>query len=249
MRAALVLAFLSIGLLILPPGAGAEEKDWTFRATPYVWLPTVNTTLRYSASGPSSTPDVHLNDDLLDDIDGFFMMNGEARHGRWFAMTDYIYMNFSGVASNIPVFNNVHTTSSLSGDVWTLVGGYRVYENTWVDLDALTGVRYFGMRASSDLSLTASRSLVVWTKLWDGLAGLKGRIHLGGSSWFLPYYGDVGGGSSALTGQMMAGVGVTPLHWLEFELVYRYLYYDGNNSVLIQNGSFRGPAFGINFRF
>jgi hypothetical protein len=45
--------------------------------------------------------------------------------------------------------------------------------------------------------------------LWDGIIGVKGRFLLGGSNWSIPYYLDVGTGSSSLTWQGMLGVAYT----------------------------------------
>lgn len=41
------LLFTALGILILfPQFVTAEEQDWTYSLTPYVWLPTLNTDVK-----------------------------------------------------------------------------------------------------------------------------------------------------------------------------------------------------------
>jgi hypothetical protein len=84
--------------------------------------------------------------------------------------------------------------------------------------------------------------------LWDLIVGLRGRARLGGGSWYLPYYLDVGGGSSALTAQALLGVGYA-FKWGEIVGSYRYVFYDMKDDGLLQDVRFAGPAIGATFRF
>jgi hypothetical protein len=85
--------------------------------------------------------------------------------------------------------------------------------------------------------------------LWDGILGIRGAVGLGEKSkWAIPYYLDIGTGTSALTCQAVAGIEYR-YSWGELQLLYRYLYYDMKGDKLLQNVSLNGPAFGVNFRF
>jgi hypothetical protein len=68
------------------------------------------------------------------------------------------------------------------------------------------------------------------------------------SNWSIPYYLDVGTGSSAFTRQGMLGVAYS-FHWGDVTLAYRNLYYDQGSDKLIQNMRFDGFALGVTFRF
>ena len=68
--------------------------------------------------------------------------------------------------------------------------------------------------------------------IWAGIVGAKGRIKLGQSDWFVPYYVDVGGGSSVFTWQGVVGVGYA-FKWGGVQLDYRYLYYDQSGDKLV----------------
>ena len=71
----------------------------------------------------------------------------------------------------------------------------------------------------------------------------------GASEWFVNYYADIGGGSSAFTWQGAAGIGYA-FKWGDIVFDYRYLYYSqSDDDKLIDNISFGGFALGANFRF
>ena len=77
---------------------------------------------------------------------------------------------------------------------------------------------------------------------------MRGRINLGNSNWFIPYYLDIGAGTTDLTWQGLLGIAYT-IKWVELKLAYRHLYYDSAEDKLIDDLYFSGPAFGVTFRF
>jgi hypothetical protein len=85
--------------------------------------------------------------------------------------------------------------------------------------------------------------------LWDGIIGVRGRVPLGSSNWSVPYYLDIGAGSSSPTCQVMLGIAWSFNRWGSVTLAYRDLYYDQGNDKLLQNIRFNGPALGATFRF
>ena len=130
-----------------------------------------------------------------------------------------------------------------------------------MELDVFGGLRYFGIKASTDWQLTATvtgpgsgqtfpraGSISERMDLWDGIIGVKGRVWIGRSNWSIPYYFDVGTGSSSLTWQGLLGVAYS---WevIGVTLAYRHLYYDQKNDKLIQDMRFSGPALGVTFRW
>ena len=61
--------------------------------------------------------------------------------------------------------------------------------------------------------------------LWDGVIGLRGRLNLGPSQFYIPYYFDIGAGSSEVTWEGVVGLGYG-FKWVDIVLAYRHLYYD-----------------------
>ena len=77
---------------------------------------------------------------------------------------------------------------------------------------------------------------------------MRGHFAFGGGNWSVPYYFDIGAGSSDLTWNAMAGLSRT-FGWGDLMFVYRHLAYDEDADGLMQSFSFSGPAFGAAFRF
>jgi hypothetical protein len=84
--------------------------------------------------------------------------------------------------------------------------------------------------------------------LWDGLVGIRGRTKVGNGNWSVPYYFDIGAGSSDLTWNAMLGLSYT-YGWGDLVFAYRHLQYDQDSDSLLQDFSFSGPGFGATFRF
>jgi hypothetical protein len=251
----------------------APADRWTFSVTPYLWLPNINGTLKYSVPpGATGSPEVQVGPfDWLEALQFAMMITGEVRKGRGLMFTDLIYLDFSNEESAVKSINfggnlvsssaNVSTHSTLRGGAWTLAGGYAVLTERPVALDVFGGLRYFGLEASTDWQLALAvtgpgggqtfprvGSVSQRMDLWDGIVGAKGRVWLGSSHWSIPYYLDLGTGSSLLTLQGMLGFAYS-FKWGDVTLAYRYLYYDQNNDKLIQDMHFNGPTLGVTFRF
>jgi hypothetical protein len=269
MKRVLLLVALLVAVL---RGEAHAEEGWSFALTPYLWLPNINGTLKYAIPpGGGGRPEVETGpNDYLENLSFALMLAGEARKGRWSIFTDLIYLDFDDEASAVKAVNfggdriatdlNASTRSSLTGVAWTLGAGYTVAQDPKHRLELIGGLRLFSLKASSDWQLTAavngpqgqvftrSGSISQKEELWDGIVGLRGRLKLGEGGWFLPYYLDLGAGSSELTGQALAGIGYA-FKWGELLAAYRYVYYELKGDGLLQDVRFAGPTFGASFRF
>lgn len=83
--------------------SASSADKWTFSLTPYLWLPNINGTLRYSVPpGSGNSPEVGIDaKGLLESLDFAMMITGEARKGRWGAFTDVIYLDLSAGKSAV----------------------------------------------------------------------------------------------------------------------------------------------------
>jgi hypothetical protein len=269
----LAVIFASIFMAHAQAQSDAPANQWTFSITPYLWLPNVNGTLKYSVPpGAGGSPAVETGpNNYLENLQAIIMISGEARRDKWSVFTDLIYLDFSDEKSSVKSVDfggnlvsssaNVATTSSLRGMAWTLGAGYAVQTGQAIMLDVFGGLRYFGLEASTDWQLEGvitgpgggqtfprTGGISERADLWDGIVGVRGRILLGSSDWSIPYYLDVGAGSSNWTWQGLLGIAYS-FKWGGVTLAYRNLYYDQNNDKLIQNLRFTGPALGVTIRF
>jgi len=269
MRQQLLAALFAIGALIASTGASAQAggDQWRFTLTPYLWLPNVDGTLKFSVPpGAGGSPSVGVGpNDYLENLDFALMLAGEARRGDWAIISDLIYLDFAGESSavksvsgpggivQVPV--NANTSTGLKGLVWQLAASHTVARSPTATFDVLGGFRYLGVEASVQWQLAGPIGLLPQAgshaenvDLWDAIVGVWGRVKLGGGNWYVPYYLDAGAGSSALTWQGLTGIGYS-FRWGDALLAYRHLFYDQNGDKLFQDFSFSGPALGVSFRF
>jgi hypothetical protein len=251
----------------------APADGWTFAVRPYLWVPSINGTLKYDI--PPGSGNGAANVDLSYNLSFAFLVTAEARKGEWSIVTDLVYLDvnadetpvksvgFTGPGGRVEVSGgaDLGTETAISGVLWALAGSYTVAQGGHSNLDVLAGFRYLTLEAETDWQISGTvtgpgsaqsfaRTGAVSQRedLWDGIVGVRGMVGLGEGKWALPYYLDVGTGSSALTWQAAAGIAYR-FNWIDLQLMYRYLYYDMKSDNMLQNVSFYGPALGVNFRF
>ena len=272
------LALLALLVIACPARADspAPTDTWTFSLKPYLWVPGVSGTLKYEIPpGSGGGPTVDLGHWVVENLSFALMLSAEARKGDWGIITDIVYLDVNsqnssvksvdfafGPGGRVPVAvgANVDTKSGLRGELWELAGEYTVARSNHSSLDVLGGFRYLTIKASTDWNLSGnvagpgpgqsfarSGGISQSADLWDGIVGVRGLIGLG-RSWAIPYYLDVGAGSSSLTWQALSGIEYL-FHWGEVQLSYRYLYYNMQGHGLLSGVSFSGPGLGVNFHF
>lgn len=241
--------------------------DDRFSLTPYIWLPTVGGQLKYEIPpGSGGSPNVESGpDSYLENLDFALMLTGQMRMGRWSVFGDLIYLDFAGSSSktksvNLPGGGSVPvidagTETALRGALVTLTPGYSLYETSKAVLDVFGGFRFLPLTARAEWHISgpvdafpADGSIEQDVDIWSGIIGLRGRARLGESKWSVPYYFDVGTGSSTSTWQAMAAASYG-FSWGDVSLAYRHLEYDLDDDKLLQDLSFSGPALGATFRF
>jgi|KBSSwiStaDraftv2_1062776.scaffolds.fasta_scaffold270605_1 hypothetical protein len=265
-RCALILATTLV--LASVTTAAAQDTDdgkWHFIITPYLWLPDINGTLQYTdpaGSGGTLSAEAKPNN-YLQSLDFAAMFAAEARKDRFLVFSDYMYLHFGGhdavVKSvtgplgivQVPV--NVGGAASVIANVWTVAGGYNLVHAPALSLDLFGGARLLNLRSSVSWDFAGpigvfakSGNASQNTNDWDGVVGVKGEVRFGESKWFMPYYADIGTGSSNWTWQGLLGVGYR-LGWGDVLLTVRTLSYDFNNDRL--DLRFTGPAIGASFKF
>ncbi|MDR3096999.1 MAG: hypothetical protein LBV73_07985 [Paraburkholderia sp.] len=244
----------------------AEGTGWQFALTPYLWLPSVGGTMHFTL--PSGGADASTGPyNYLSHLRFALMVQGEARKGEWSVFGDAIYLKFGRHGSNINTFDNALGSAESQRDVETSLrgmliqvgGGKTVMQKPWGNMDAIAGLRYLGVKETLDATFAASTgggasaNPDIHTSqnqdIFDGFVGVRGRVFLtGDGSWFVPYYLDIGTGTSKFTWQAMSGVGYAA-KWGDVSLTYRYLAFYGSGDQLVQTLRFNGPSANVTFRF
>ena len=176
MNARTLLALMLAGPAFLAPLGVAAQPDappWKFSVMPYLWVPSVDGKINY---GPPSTGGGSANvsidtDTILDNLDFAFMINGEARKGRWLVATDVIYLDFGNTDSTVQSVDlnpgpgrvnvstsqlNTGTQSKLKGWLWTLVGGYAAIQEPRANVDVIGGFRFLNLEAKTSWQLSTT---------------------------------------------------------------------------------------------
>ena len=270
---------LLLSALILPAQAQTvprAEPGWQFSVTPYAWVPSIDGTLRYQLPTQSGSGSADVSKDgasILEALNFAAMIAAEARYQRYSVLTDFIYLDLGATGSKLRDVNfggggnagvganlDRGTESSLSGSLWTLMGGYTVTQGDWGHADIVGGFRLFSLNSETNIRLAGdvtapggsasfnrNAKLSESATLFDGIIGMRGRIVIG-DGFYAPYAFDIGTGSSTLTWQASAGLGYQ-FSWGGVALGYRHLSYEQSSKNLVQDLSFGGPFLALNFTF
>jgi hypothetical protein len=243
-----------------------SDGKWHFTVTPYLWLPDVSGSLTYTnPTGAGGSVSTQIDpSSYLESLDFAGMFTAEGRKDNWVLFTDYIYLHMGGHDSavqsvtgpggivTVPV--NVSGATTLVTNVWTLAGGYSVVHKPDVSLDLFGGARLLNLSSSLSWNFTGPAGGLVKAgstsetiNKWDGIVGLKGEVRFGESKWFMPFYGDIGAGSSNSTWQALLGAGYR-FGWGDLVFVVRSLSYNFTDSSQL-DVRMTGPALGASFRF
>jgi hypothetical protein len=232
------------------------SSEWRFEITPYLWTPGISSTLffkdRYLNTANMSSSNV------LGDLKSGGMISAEAHYGSWGIMGDLVSATLQTTTTTgvmvptrigaIPV--GLSNTSTLQQNILTGAATYTVFNNPNAYVDGLIGARAIAATATVGLvlsvgaqSITASDSKSVST--------IDPRYRIADSTWYLPFYADVGGGGGKtnVTWQAALGIGKTFAKWVDVSLTYRELYYDMTGDNLLQKTTFKGPQLSATFNF
>lgn len=256
------------------PAASATPSPLQIHVTPYLWLPTVNASLRFERGDiqlPSGAPPPALANSVnvtfgpnkyLTNLNSAFMFTADVRKGNGSIFTDVIYLNLSSSKSSVASLTspdgsivvpvNASTSGRLRSTVWTLALSTSPFATSNPPpLEGFVGFRNLTVSTHADWTLTGSLGQLSPTGSaqktvteFVPLAGIKGRLTLG-PHWFVPYYGDYGANAGVESWQGVLGVAYG-YHSGAAQLVWRQLNY-ASGSRALESLRFGGPAVGWTF--
>jgi hypothetical protein len=255
-------------LLPLPVAAqtGAMPADaWAWRATAYLWLPTIHSTTQLDLPGGGTITDETKTtaSDALSKLKFAFAGTLEGRRGPWSFLGDAQYLNLGALKSNVTsIFGPTGTVtvpidtgsrSNFANFIGTFEGGYAVLQTPGARADVLAGLRYTSVKTELSWHLSGPTGALATeggvektVRLFDAVVGVRGSANLSGN-WDFRYYADAGGSSSRFTWQGVAGVGYN-FKGGDVELAYRYLAYDFHSGPL-SDLKMGGPQITVGLKF
>ena len=261
-------AILLTATLLSTAGANAEEvspipevtEGFRFAVTPYLWAAGITGNVDYNNVQRAHT---HISSDkVLSNLSVGGMLDGEVHYGRWGFMANAVFAKLSHNGSKSKnLQDGLSATVDSTTDAWlgvyTLAGTYTAYASKSVYVDALAGVRFLNLNAKVQLDASVEnigyvgeKTLYSSVSASDAIAGVKGRVRLGESSFYVPFYLDAGGGSSVakFTSQQAVGIGYA-FKDVDLALYYNNLYYSLSNGKVSSYVNMSGPALAATFRF
>jgi hypothetical protein len=232
-----------LGQSAQPP---TSSEGWRVRVTPYLW----GSGLKGRIGIRERFADVDASfGDIFDRLNFGFTGLVDAGRDRFTILTDLVYMNLSDDRATAgPLFSSVDATQKFF--VLAPLGGYRVAGSEDSSLDLLGGIRFWHMKGELEFEpgLLEERD-VSGSRNWvDGIFGLRGRYRLT-SSWSISGYGDIGGGGSNLTYQILGAASADLGNRIALVFGYRYLNVVYNKDRFLFDTGMGGPVLGVAFKF
>lgn len=253
------------------------RPGWSVNVAAYAWLPALDGTFNYALpTGVAGSANASVDaGDYFSNLNFAALIATEIRYERFSLVADLMYMDIGGDSSRLrsvnvpglpsdPLSTTVNTTTdtTFKALILTMAGGYTVASGSWGNIDVIGGVRYFGADVRTDYALSADiagpRGLGVALSrngrlsgsqdIWNGIVGARGRVRLGDSGFFIPYYFDIGTGDSDVTWQVFGGVGYQTGP-LGVQVGYRHLSFDQGGRDLVQDVSMRGAYLALSYSF
>ena len=249
-----VLGFslFSFSCLLSAHAIGADADNWEFQLAPYGWLAGQSGQVGTFPNLPPAEIDIDFYDDVLGNINGAFMLVGEARKRNFGIITDIVYTDIEiDGATPGPYFSTL--ASRTKSWIITASGFYRLQEGQGRFLDLLGGIRYW----SVDSELSVSSGLLPAGKIsnkedwFDPIVGLKGRTPLRESKFFMSGAFTVGGFGvgSDLMWDASLNLGYQWMEGFSTTIGYRYLDVDYDEGGYVYDIAQDGPTIGFIWQF
>jgi len=226
-------------------------EGWRGSFTPYLWLTNVSGSAYYDQTKLGAVD--YSSRELLANLNFAAMFIAEAHNGRVGAMADVVFSKITAQNSYVLGMADVSSKTSVEQGIYTLAATYTLHNTNNVYIDGLAGVRVMNVNARSDINVAdgpfgTSKSKA--TTSTAPIAGVKGRVRISDSDYFIPFYVDVGGMGQAteVTTQQMIGIGHA-YEWGDATIAFKNLYYRQRADGITTNQSLFGLAAGLTFKF
>jgi hypothetical protein len=181
------------------------------------------------------------------------MIEGEVHKGNWGFAANLLYSSLQNQGSRIVGQNDLGSTTNMNMGIYNLAATYTLYSTPQLYLDAMAGVRILTTMVKTDVNVQgvpAATSLSSTSALTNPIVGVKGRVRISDSDYFIPFYVDVGGGVSGtrVTTQGIIGIGKA-YDWGDISLNFNNLFYRTQNNNVTSNLDLYGAALGVTFKF
>ena len=225
--------------------------QWRFSVTPYLWLLNVNGQVDYR-DNPILNSRIGTAE-LLSKLQFGAMAVAEVHKGSWGFAANLLYSRLQDQGTQMRGQVDLGSSTNMSLGIYNLAGTYTFYSSPQVYLDGMVGVRIFANSATTDVNVVGTPrgvSLSSNTTITNPIVGVKGRVRISDSDYFVPFYIDVGGGvdGTQVTTQGIIGIGKA-YDWGDLSLNFNNVYYKTKAGSTTTSLDFYGAAVAVTFKF
>ncbi len=230
------------------------EKEWTFRFTPYIWVPATSGTVGIALINVPVNVSIGESVKSASDINFGISVEFEARRGKFALFSNVMYASVGASELNIPGPEKVDFSQDFGifevGAAFAIMDKPRTDDHIGIRFASITGLRLWTVGADLSSGLIGSNSA---SETWlDGFGGFT--VDLEFNDWFGFFArADIGAGGSTLTWNVQTGVDLRFSDWGVLNLGYRWLSEDYTTGCLLNRFDFdllmQGPYVGLSIHF
>jgi hypothetical protein len=252
MKKVYFLLCLIVGLLLNAPETSAQSasqgssEGWRFQAIPYFWGSDFKG--RVGIGDRSADVDASFSD-IFEELNFAVMGTFQAKRDRFVTLADVMYLNLSDEkATPGPLFSSVDAIQRTF--IFGPQAGYRLVGSESAFMDVLGGIRFWHVNGELKFATGLLPGIdVEGDRNWvDGIFGLRGSYPLS-STWYISGYGDIGGGGSNLTYQILGTAGANIGERYAIVFGYRRLDVNYNKDRFLFDNAMGGPIVGFAIKF
>jgi hypothetical protein len=226
-------------------------EGWRGSITPYLWLTNVSGSAYYDQTKLGSVD--YSAAALLSNLNFAGMIIGEAHYGRLGLMADVVFSKVTANKSYIRGAADLESKTTVEQGIYTVAASYTLHNTNNVYIDGLAGMRVMNVNFQTDLKAAngvVGSSKAKTTTSTAPIVGVKGRVLISDSDFFIPFYLDVGamGSATDLTTQQIIGVG-RAYDWGDATIAFKNVYYKQSALGITTNQNLYGLAVGVTFKF
>ena len=228
---------LSIAALTAP--SAQAQQNWDYSIKPYGWYVWFD-----GDTGAEGNPPVESDSSFWDLLDGFFLIQGQARREKLSLIGEFNWIRMSDEFG----FAITDRTAEweLDGFMIALGAGYAVYEQAGTRVEVMGGIRYWDVEVETEVlgfDVTAD------TTITDPFIGLRVETPINDRFSFHGMTSIGAGGDSDQQFDIAAEVRWKWTDRTDLAVGARYLRLDFEKDSVLVDASLYGPYAAINFRF
>lgn len=224
---------------LMASGHARADNTWDYSIKPYGWYVWFDGSI-----GAGSNPPVESDSDLLDVLDGFFLIQGEARRDKLSLLGEFNWVSMSDDFGITAIDRS--SEWELEAYMLALGAGYAVYEYEATTFEVLGGLRYWDVDVQTEV---LGRNIQADTTITDLFVGFRLETPVAERVSFHAMTSLGVAGDSDTQFDLAAEVRWKWTERTDVALGARYLTLDFDQDAVLVDASLYGPYVALNFNF